>query len=76
METIALSPVFGNMSTTTAYSLYLFIALHSKPYFPQLSDSYDLVINCTGFGARKLCGDTSIEPVRGQVIRVCTIYCE
>eukprot|EP00794_Sanderia_malayensis_P000291 gene291-917_t len=31
---------------------------------------YDLVINCTGFGARKLCNDMSITPVRGQVMRV------
>ncbi|ETV96304.1 hypothetical protein H310_10469 [Aphanomyces invadans] len=30
----------------------------------------DVVINCTGLGARKLVGDASVYPVRGQVIKV------
>jgi D-amino-acid oxidase len=29
-----------------------------------------LVANCTGLGARELCGDESLHPVRGQVVRV------
>lgn len=28
------------------------------------------VVNCTGLGARDLCGDDSLRPVRGQVLRV------
>ncbi|MCR9245011.1 MAG: FAD-binding oxidoreductase [bacterium] len=28
------------------------------------------VVNCTGLGARDLCGDTELEAVRGQVVRV------
>ena len=31
---------------------------------------YDVIINCTGFGARKLCNDLEMAPLRGQVIRV------
>ena len=31
---------------------------------------YDVIINCTGFGARKLCNDLEMSPLRGQVIRV------
>ena len=31
---------------------------------------FDLVINCTGMGAQKLCHDSNMSPVRGQVIRV------
>lgn len=30
-------------------------------------NDYDAVINCTGLGARKLCNDDALIPVRGQV---------
>ena len=30
----------------------------------------DLVVNCSGLGARTLVGDTSVVPVRGQIVRV------
>lgn len=30
---------------------------------------FDAVVNCTGLGARELCGDTQVEAVRGQVLR-------
>lgn len=30
----------------------------------------DLVVNCSGLGARTLVGDTSVIPVRGQIVRV------
>lgn len=33
-------------------------------------DDYDVVINCTGLGAKKLVNDNEVKPVRGQVIRV------
>jgi D-amino-acid oxidase len=33
----------------------------------ELSSSYNLIINCTGLGARNLCDDASVVPVRGQV---------
>lgn len=29
-----------------------------------------VVVNCTGLGARDLCGDTNLRPGRGQVLRV------
>lgn len=31
---------------------------------------YDLVMNCTGFGAKKLCSDHDLVPIRGQVFKV------
>ncbi|KAL5505240.1 hypothetical protein EMCRGX_G006642 [Ephydatia muelleri] len=31
-------------------------------------DGYDVVVNCTGLGARDLVGDTSIYPIRGQIL--------
>ncbi|MEX2195156.1 MAG: FAD-dependent oxidoreductase [Thermoleophilaceae bacterium] len=30
----------------------------------------DLVVNCAGLGARELCGDAALEPVRGVVVHV------
>lgn len=30
----------------------------------------DMVVNCSGMGARELCGDTAVVPARGQVVRV------
>ena len=36
----------------------------------ELSDDYDIIINCTGLGARELVGDLSVYPVRGQIIEV------
>ncbi|XP_043209239.1 D-aspartate oxidase-like [Amphibalanus amphitrite] len=31
---------------------------------------YDIIVNCTGIGARELVGDEKVMPVRGQVIKV------
>ncbi|XP_054707674.1 D-amino-acid oxidase-like [Uloborus diversus] len=36
----------------------------------ELSDKFDIVINCPGVGAAKLVPDPSVVPIRGQVIRV------
>ncbi|KAI8420626.1 hypothetical protein MSG28_007870 [Choristoneura fumiferana] len=33
-------------------------------------NQYDLVFNCTGFGAKYLCKDNDLVPLRGQVIKV------
>lgn len=33
-------------------------------------ENYDLIINCTGLGARNLMNDTQVKPIRGQVARV------
>jgi D-amino-acid oxidase len=35
-----------------------------------VSESFDIVINCAGIGARKLVGDPDLEPHRGQVVLV------
>ncbi len=32
-----------------------------------LADKYDVLINCSALGARKLCNDAEVIPVRGQV---------
>lgn len=31
---------------------------------------YDLIMNCSGFGARELCNDRHMVPIRGQVTKV------
>jgi len=35
---------------------------------------YDVVINCSGVQAHNLVGDTSVQPVRGQVLRVSLMF--
>lgn len=39
--------------------------------FKELSDKFDIIINCTGLGARKLCDDRRLVSIRGQVLKVC-----
>lgn len=33
-----------------------------------ISNVYDLVVNCTGMGARQLCNDKELYPVKGQLV--------
>lgn len=37
----------------------------------ELVSDWDLIINCTGLGARYLCNDRYLVPMRGQVFKVC-----
>lgn len=36
----------------------------------ELYDDYDLIVNCSGLGARTLCQDRRMIPIRGQVAKV------
>lgn len=36
----------------------------------ELSDSYDVIVNCSGLGSKLLVGDDQMHPVRGQVLKV------
>ncbi|KAM5167753.1 D-aspartate oxidase isoform 1-T1 [Callospermophilus lateralis] len=36
----------------------------------ELQPSFDIVVNCTGLGSQQLAGDSTISPVRGQVLQV------
>ncbi|XP_042356739.1 D-aspartate oxidase [Plectropomus leopardus] len=36
----------------------------------ELSNSYDIIVNCTGLGSKTLVGDDKVYPVRGQVLKV------
>ncbi|KAL6255013.1 hypothetical protein P5V15_013348 [Pogonomyrmex californicus] len=38
--------------------------------FKELIDDYDIIINCTGLGARELCNDKRLVSLRGQVLKV------
>ncbi|KAK3611952.1 hypothetical protein CHS0354_014029, partial [Potamilus streckersoni] len=41
-----------------------------------VSNQYDIVVNCSGVGARQLVGDNSVESIRGQIIRcLCICLC-
>ena len=43
-------------------------------YFDQLMSKwkFDVIVNCTGIGARELTSDNDVTPIRGQVSRVIT----
>ncbi|XP_013196111.2 D-aspartate oxidase [Amyelois transitella] len=38
--------------------------------FASIAKKFDLVFNCTGLGARYLCGDEDVIPIRGQIAKV------
>lgn len=40
----------------------------------ELCGEYDIIFNCTGLRAGKLCNDVNVLPIRGQVIRVKYFY--
>jgi len=39
-----------------------------------LAKEFDVVVHCTGLGARELVPDVSVYPIRGQVLRVKTCF--
>ncbi|CAH0546957.1 unnamed protein product [Brassicogethes aeneus] len=39
-------------------------------YFSDVANDYNVVVNCTGLGAKALCSDNQLVPIRGQVIKV------
>lgn len=38
--------------------------------FDEMSREYDVIINCTGLGAKALTNDQLVTPIRGQVARI------
>lgn len=38
--------------------------------FSDISDDYDIIINCSGLGAKTLAHDSSVFPIRGQIVRL------
>lgn len=36
----------------------------------ELSNSYDIIVNCSGLGSKTLVGDNAVYPVRGQVLKM------
>ncbi|XP_043272632.1 D-aspartate oxidase [Venturia canescens] len=38
--------------------------------FGELSDSHNLIMNCTGLASRELCNDKRVVPIRGQITRI------
>ena len=61
-----------------AFKLYRFQHMGGKVLQRAISsfdevDDCDLVINCLGFGAKYLCSDQNLVPIRGQVYKVITV---
>ncbi|XP_037602537.1 D-aspartate oxidase [Sebastes umbrosus] len=36
----------------------------------ELSNSYDIIVNCSGLGSKTLVGDDKVYPIRGQVLKM------
>jgi len=36
----------------------------------QIIDDFPIIINCSGLGARELCNDSEVYPIRGQIVRI------
>lgn len=45
-------------------------SLNSFADFEKHKEKYDVVVNCTGLGAKYLCNDVKLVPIRGQVFKV------
>ncbi len=46
------------------------VRLRALTSIDEIYRSHQMVVNCTGLGARELFGDTTLSPVRGQIVRV------
>ena len=64
---------------TTVYLPWLVSQLNKKGIemkqsevksFEDVLPDFDLVVNCTGLGAKALCNDNQLYPIRGQVLRI------
>jgi len=40
--------------------------------FLQVASDYDVIVNCSGVGARHLVNDREVEPLKGQLIKACS----
>ena len=47
-----------------------------KGFFLSSFSGFDAVMNCTGFGAKSLCKDPKMLPIRGQVFKVKAPWCK
>lgn len=43
---------------------------HEIETFNELHGKFDVIVNSTGLGAKSLCGDNMLVPIRGQVLKV------
>ncbi|XP_065570468.1 D-aspartate oxidase-like isoform X2 [Artemia franciscana] len=46
------------------------VVIRNVERLDELAGQFDAAVNCTGFGAKKLCMDNKLVPIRGQVYKV------
>lgn len=75
---------YGSFLTTVLTDCDIYLPWATKKYlaangkivpqtintFTELTGKYDVVVNCTGLGAKYLCNDKKLIPIRGQVLKV------
>lgn len=63
-------PMYMKWLEAKAASLGIVVEARAVTSLDALFLEASVVVNCTGLGARELTGDTSLVPIRGQVVRV------
>ncbi|MFC7342010.1 FAD-dependent oxidoreductase [Saccharopolyspora griseoalba] len=62
-------PVYLPWLREQAANLGVHVRAKTVASLAEIADDADAVVNATGLAARTLCGDRTVRPVRGQVIR-------
>lgn len=50
------------------------IAVRRLESLEEIASNYDIIINCSGIGAKELVSDASVHPIRGHIFRVSICY--
>jgi D-amino-acid oxidase len=69
-------PIYLRWLTARLRSLGGEIVTRDVSSFDEAFSERNVVVNCTGLGARELANDESMQPIRGQVVRVAQVGLE
>lgn len=63
-------PVFMPWLKATVQKLGARFITRELSSLDELHDEYDIMINCSGLGAKSLADDSTVYPIRGQILRM------
>jgi D-amino-acid oxidase len=64
------TPVYMQWLRDSAVAAGIPLITQTIDSLDEISSDYDAIVNCTGLGAATLVGDTSLYPIRGQIVKV------
>jgi D-amino-acid oxidase len=64
------TPIYMQWLRDRALSEGIALQTQTVTSLDEIAPEYDLVVNCTGLGAVELAGDTTMYPIRGQIVKV------